>query len=215
MKKILIVIGLLMMMTLIAVGCRKPQMESETTIEEEVMNEEDVMDEENMMDEEDVMDEENMMDQEDMMNEEESMKNEGNQAPTFTLMDTDGQTLSLEALKGEKVYVKFWASWCSICLSGMDELDDLSGRSEGYRVITIVSPGYKNEKELEAFKLWYEGLDTENIIVLLDEDGVYARKYGVRAYPTSAYIGSDGVLVKVLPGHVNEATINESFRNIF
>ncbi|PKM56392.1 MAG: thioredoxin [Firmicutes bacterium HGW-Firmicutes-5] len=173
-----------------------------------------MMEEEEVMEEEDMMEEEDVMEEEDMMSEEESMKNEGNQAPAFTLMDTNGQTLSLEALKGEKVYVKFWASWCSICLSGMDELDDLSGRSEGYRVITIVSPGYKNEKETEAFKLWYEGLDTENMIVLLDEDGVYAREYGVRAYPTSAYIGSDGVLVKVLPGHVNEATINESFSMI-
>ncbi|VDN47641.1 Thioredoxin [Petrocella atlantisensis] len=208
MKKILMVIGLITIMSLVAVGCGKPQMESETTIEEDMMEEEEVMEEEDMMEEEDVMEEE------DMMSEEESMKNEGNQAPAFTLMDTNGQTLSLEALKGEKVYVKFWASWCSICLSGMDELDDLSGRSEGYRVITIVSPGYKNEKETEAFKLWYEGLDTENMIVLLDEDGVYAREYGVRAYPTSAYIGSDGVLVKVLPGHVNEATINESFSMI-
>ncbi|PKM56982.1 MAG: thioredoxin [Firmicutes bacterium HGW-Firmicutes-3] len=142
-------------------------------------------------------------------------KNEGDPAPAFTLMDTEGQTFSLEALKGEKVYVKFWASWCSICLAGMEELDDLSGRSEGYQVITIVSPGYKNEKETEAFKLWYEGLDNENMIVLLDEDGVYAREYGIRAYPTSAYIGSDGVLVKVLPGHVNEATINESFNVIY
>ena len=208
MKKILMVIGLITIMSLVAVGCGKPQMESETTIEEDMMEEEEVMEEEDMMEEEDVMEEE------DMMNEEESMKNEGNQAPAFTLMDTNGQTLSLEALKGEKVYVKFWASWCSICLSGMDELDDLSGRSEGYRVITMVSPGYKNEKETEAFKLWYEGLETENMIVLLDEDGVYAREYGVRAYPTSAYIGSDGVLVKVLPGHVNEATINESFSMI-
>lgn len=197
MKKVFIIMSLVMITALIAVGCRKPQMESETTIEKEDSLEED------------------MMDEEDTMSEEERMKNEGNQAPTFALMDTDGQTLSLEALIGEKVYVKFWASWCSICLSGMDELDELSGRSEEYKVITIVSPGYKNEKETEAFKLWYEGLNTENMIVLLDEDGVYAREYGVRAYPTSAYIGSDGVLVKVLPGHVNEATINESFRNIF
>jgi thiol-disulfide isomerase/thioredoxin len=194
-----------MILTLVAVGCSQPQTASETTVEEVMMDEEDKMEEEEMMDEEDEMNEEAGM----------TSKNEGDPAPAFTLMDTEGQTFSLEALKGEKVYVKFWASWCSICLAGMEELDDLSGRSEGYQVITIVSPGYKNEKETEAFKLWYEGLDNENMIVLLDEDGVYAREYGIRAYPTSAYIGSDGVLVKVLPGHVNEATINESFNVIY
>ena len=37
------------------------------------------------------------------------MKNEGDAAPAFDLMDVSGNSVSLESLKGERVYIKFWA----------------------------------------------------------------------------------------------------------
>jgi len=143
------------------------------------------------------------------------MTNDGKMAEDFELVNLSGETVSLETLKGQRVYVKFWASWCSICLAGMDELNTLSTDATDYKVITIVSPGYNGEMEKEYFIKWFEGLDYDNIEVLLDENGIIAKSYGVRAYPTSAYIGSDGVLVKILPGHTDNATINETFEKIY
>ena len=145
----------------------------------------------------------------------EMMKNEGDAAPDFDLMDVSGNAISLESLKGERVYIKFWASWCSICLAGMDELNELSANMEGFKVITIVSPDFNGEQSSDDFIKWYSGLDYENIVVLLDPDGDIAKEYGVRGYPTSAYIGSDGVLIKQLPGHVENAKVIESFKSIY
>ena len=48
----------------------------------------------------------------------------------------------MEDLAGEKVYVKYWASWCSICLAGLDELNTLAAQDNDFKVITIVSPDY-------------------------------------------------------------------------
>lgn len=146
---------------------------------------------------------------------EEAMMNDGRMAEDFELVNLSGETVTLEELKGERVYVKFWASWCSICLAGMDELNTLSAEASDYKVITIVSPGYNGEMEKDDFITWYEGLDYDNVEVLLDENGTIAKSYGVRAYPTSAYIGSDGVLVKILPGHTDNAMINETLENIY
>ncbi len=67
----------------------------------------------------------------------------------------------------------------------------------------------------DEFMKWFEGLDYDNIEVLLDEDGSIAKAYGVRGYPTSSYIGSDGVLVKSLPGHTENSIIKETFENIY
>lgn len=145
----------------------------------------------------------------------EMMKNEGDAAPAFDLMDVSGNSVSLESLKGERVYIKFWASWCSICLAGMDELNELSANMEGFKVITIVSPDFNGEQSSDDFIKWYSGLDYENIVVLLDPDGDIAKEYGVRGYPTSAYIGSDGVLIKQLPGHVENDKVIESFKSIY
>ncbi len=143
------------------------------------------------------------------------MKNEGKPAAAFDLMDLSGNAVSLESRQGERVYLKFWASWCSICLAGMDELDELAVNAEDFKVITIVSPDFNGEQSSDDFIAWFDGLGYENITVLLDPDGDIAKEYGVRGYPTSVYIGSDGILVKQLPGHVDNATIIESFKTIY
>lgn len=136
------------------------------------------------------------------------MMNEGEMAPDFSLQDVKGNTVRLADFKGEKVYVKYWASWCSICLAGMEEVDTLS-TNEDFTVITIVTPGFSGEKSSEDFIKWLPSLETNNLVVLLDEEGAYAKEFGVRAFPTSAYIGSDGVLVHVLPGQVSNKIISE------
>lgn len=155
------------------------------------------------------------MTKEEPMSLEEVMKNDGKLSTDFELISVSGETVSLESFKGEKVYVKFWASWCSICLAGLDELDTLSANAEGFKVISIVSPGYSGELSNEKFVEWFNSLNYENLVVLLDEGGDVAKKYGVRGYPTSGYIGSDGILVKSVPGHVNNDAIVEAFKEIY
>lgn len=141
--------------------------------------------------------------------------NEGKPAPDFKLVDLEGKTHELSEYAGQKVYIKFWASWCSICLSGMNELNELAGENPEFEVLTIVSPGSNAEKSSESFAKWYEGLDnTSNIQVLLDEGGPAFDDYGVIGYPTSVYIGSDGVMVKSQTGHVSNQQIYETFENI-
>lgn len=130
-----------------------------------------------------------------------SVNNKGDLAPQFNLKDIAGNDVSLKEFEGEKVYVKYWASWCSICLAGLDELDTLAAEDTDFKVISIVSPNFNAEKPAEKFIKWYERLEMKNIPVLLDEDGTYAKQFKVIAYPTSYYIGSDGVLVKMIPGH--------------
>jgi len=156
-----------------------------------------------------------MEESKDMMETEAMMTNKGDVAPMFDLESVSGEMISLESLKGEKVYVKFWASWCSICLAGLEEFDELSANAEGYKVISIVSPDYNGEQSREDFIKWFKGLGYENIVVLLDDDGEVSKEFGVRGYPTSAYIGSDGVLVKIMPGHVSNEAIAESFESIY
>ena len=43
---------------------------------------------------------------------------------TFTTLE--GKEVSLADYKGKKVYLKFWASWCPICLSGLADITQLS-----------------------------------------------------------------------------------------
>lgn len=132
----------------------------------------------------------------------------------FTLDGVDGMEYSLADYKGDKVYIKFWASWCPICLSELEALDELSSMKD-FPVLTIVSPGLGSEMDRDDFIEWYRGLEYENIRVLLDDGGEIARKYMVVGYPTSAYVGSDGVLVESLPGPKTNETIIDRIQGIY
>lgn len=137
--------------------------------------------------------------------------NDGPMAPKFSLLELSGSEVSLDDLAGERIYIKFWASWCPICLSGLEEIDELSGEDTDFIVLTIVSPNYNGELDEVAFKEWFMTKNTMNMKVLIDTDGNIAKEYGVRGYPTSAFIGSDGVYFRQFPGHID----NEQIKNVF
>lgn len=142
-------------------------------------------------------------------------RNKGDLAPDFDLTDLNGNQVKLSDFRGQKVYIKYWASWCPICLGGLEDINTLSAEDNDFQVLTIVAPGQKGEKSRKDFETWFSGVDhTKNITVLFDTDGAYGAKAGVRGYPTSEYIGSDGVLVKLVPGHADNDTIKDTFQTI-
>ena len=53
-------------------------------------------------------------------------ENEGKAAPDFELKDLDGNTIKLSALKGKKIYLKFWASWCGPCLASLPVFEEMA-----------------------------------------------------------------------------------------
>ncbi len=135
------------------------------------------------------------------------LTNKGEMAPDFEFVDSSGNVYTNETFSGEKVYLKYWASWCSICLAGLDEINTLFAEAEGFTVYTVVTPYNRGELSQEDFEVWFSGLEQKNIKVLFDMKGQAAEKFGVRAFPTQIFIGSDGVLISSLPGHQSNKDI--------
>lgn len=225
MKKITILVGLLSTLSLLLVACGTSVTGNKnenigvnsTNVEKDNMDyEEEMLDESH---EDKVLDEgqeEKLMDEDAGVKEEDAseLMNEGEVVSDYKLVDLDGEMISLADFKGEKVYVKYWASWCSICLTGLDEIDELS-TNEDFKVITIVAPRFNGEKSIEDFKEWFAGLEKENTVVLFDEEALYAQDFGVFAVPTSIYIGSDGVQTLVTTGHASSEQIIETIDGIY
>jgi peptide methionine sulfoxide reductase msrA/msrB len=145
-----------------------------------------------------------------MTNGDEQMQTE-KPAPAFVFTDFDGNTVSLTDFAGEPVYLKFWASWCSVCLSTLSETDELAGEDSAFAVITVVAPGVNGEKSAEDFKTWYTELGYENTVVLFDDSGTYMQEFGVRAFPSSAYIDANGSLIDFTVGHSSNDMIRQRF----
>lgn len=127
-----------------------------------------------------------------------------------TLKDVNGMNYSF-GKDGKPTYVKFWASWCPICLSGLEDINSLSKEMKDFEVVTVVSPGLVGEKKTEDFKKWYKSLGYKNIKVLLDEKGELTKMLNVRVYPTSVVVNKAGKAEKVLPGHLEKAEIKKLF----
>ncbi|VUW94447.1 Peptide methionine sulfoxide reductase MsrA/MsrB [Streptococcus constellatus] len=141
--------------------------------------------------------------------------NQGEAVPDFSLKGVDGKTYKLSDFKGKKVYLKFWASWCSICLSTLKHTDELAKENgKDYVILSVVSPGHKGEKSEADFKKWYSKLDYKNLPVLIDSSGKLLEQYGVRSYPTAAFIDSNGKLVKTRPGFIKKSEIESTLKSI-
>ena len=132
---------------------------------------------------------------------------------TFTTLD--GKQVSLADYKGKKIYLKFWASWCPICLSGLADITQLSEMPpKDSVVLTVIAPGVNREKSLEDFKEWFMGVDYHSLPVLVDKDGQFLKKLGVVGYPTSAFIDANGKVVRVQPGHISNDDIVKTLESL-
>ena len=139
----------------------------------------------------------------------------GKEVADFELTGVDGKTYRLSDYKGKKVYLKFWASWCSICLASLPDTDEIAkDAGDDYVVLTVVSPGHKGEQAEADFKNWYKGLDYKNIPVLIDSSGKLLESYGVRSYPTQAFIDKEGKLVKTQPGFMDKDMILKELKEM-
>ena len=122
--------------------------------------------------------------------------------------DINNKPVSLDKYKGKKVYIKVWASWCPICLSGLNEINSLSAdKNKNFTVITIVSPGLKGEKPTDKFIQWYKGLNYKNITVLLDEKGTVIKRAKILGYPSNIILDSNLNIISTSQGHMNAGQI--------
>ncbi len=125
------------------------------------------------------------------------------------LKDIEGKEYKFSQEK--KTYLKAWASWCPICLSSLEELDNFSKEEERIEIVTVVFPGRSGEMKTDEFKKWYNSLGYKNIKVLLDEKGEIQKLLRIRAYPTSVFLNEKAEVDGVLPGQLPKSSILQLF----
>ena len=118
-------------------------------------------------------------------------------APDFSLKDLSGKTIKLSELKGKKVYINFWATWCGYCDQEMPDIEKIHNEFKDQNLIILaidvaesdyIVKKYIDEKDL-------------NFTVLLDKDGkISTNLYKVSGYPTSVFINSDGTISNTIEG---------------
>lgn len=112
-------------------------------------------------------------------------------APDFSLMDLQGNKISISSLKGKVIVLNFWASWCPPCKA---EIPDFVKIYQTYKdkglVIIGVAVNSKTDDVKEIVKKY-----SISYPVAMD-DGSAEKAYGpVTAVPTTFIIDKQGNLV--------------------
>ena len=134
-------------------------------------------------------------------------------APSFTLLNTELEEVSLSDYQGKVVIVDFWATWCKPCKEEIPRFIELYDeyRMQGFEMIGISTDDVEARlKSIELFfqELSKEGFDINYPILLADSDII--QSYQVPGIPAAYLINRDGEIVKVFSGAQEDKAIYES-----
>jgi thiol-disulfide isomerase/thioredoxin len=71
--------------------------------------------------------------------------------PAFTIQDMAGKNVNLQSLKGKKVFVNLWASWCPPCRREMPSIEKLSKAVDQNKVAFVMLSLDDNFDKAKAF----------------------------------------------------------------
>jgi thiol-disulfide isomerase/thioredoxin len=121
---------------------------------------------------------------------------EGVRAPDFTVTTLDGNTLRLGDLRGKRVFVDIWATWCPPCRGMQPDLNRLAKEWADRGVVVVGLSADDSRAELERYA------ESDPFSYPIAHMGAnFPLPYGeVTALPTLFVIDGNGVIIAVEQG---------------
>jgi cytochrome c biogenesis protein CcmG/thiol:disulfide interchange protein DsbE len=115
------------------------------------------------------------------------------QAPSFSLADSEGETITLDDFGGRPLILHFWASWCPYCKKLQPGLEQLALDNKGSGLVVMGISFREDEGVLPQEVLSRRG---HSFKTLIDGDAA-AKAYGVKGTPTTFFINRKGEIISV------------------
>ncbi|MDF2903320.1 MAG: ahpC/TSA family protein [Bacillus sp. (in: firmicutes)] len=128
---------------------------------------------------------------------------EGMKAPDFELKNLAGESVKLSDLKGKKVMVNFWATWCPPCKAEMPEMEKFYQASKDKVEILAINMDPKND---------VAGFAKEHGItfpILLDEKDEINKNYQIVSIPTTYFVDEKGIITHKFIGSMKLEDIEQ------
>ncbi len=117
----------------------------------------------------------------------------GQPAPDFKLISSEGGHIALSDFKGKAVYLDFWASWCIPCLKLVPSAKELKKEFKKEEIVFLNVSIDENEeawqKMIEKHKIGGVNLISKGIASPM------AQQYGIKALPRYMLIDKKGIIV--------------------
>jgi thiol-disulfide isomerase/thioredoxin len=130
----------------------------------------------------------------------------GNPAPDFALRDASGKVVTLSDLRGNVVWVNFWATWCVPCKRELPDIQALydEKHAAGLEVLEV-----NYQEDLDTARGFFDARGIRLPNLLLDESGSVYEQYRLQGLPDSFFIDREGNLAALQFGFLTQEKMRE------
>lgn len=122
-------------------------------------------------------------------------------APDFTVTTLDGASVTLSKLKGRRVVLDFWATWCPPCVKGIPHFIALHDEIPGDQLV-IIGISDEDEDTLKPFAQ-KKGMNYP----VASATGLPRPFSGLTAIPTTFFIDRNGIIQQAVVGYHDYAAL--------
>lgn len=124
----------------------------------------------------------------------------GQLAPDFSLLDMQGQKVSLSDFKGQVVLLNFWATWCPPCREEMPSMELLHRKFKDQGLVVLAVN--VEENGAEQVKRFLQRTPY-TFSILLDDAAEAQNLYRVYQFPETFIIDRNGNVVETVTGAID------------
>lgn len=125
-------------------------------------------------------------------------------APDFALDALDGSVVKLSDLRGQPVFLNFWATWCTPCKVEMPEIEQIHQIYQDRGLIVLGIDAQEPATKVKDFAA--QSPYTWRFV--LDLTGETMRRYRVTGLPTSFFIDRNGVIRGIVVGAATRSAMD-------
>jgi cytochrome c biogenesis protein CcmG/thiol:disulfide interchange protein DsbE len=136
----------------------------------------------------------------------------GRTAPPFSLADISGNVVPSSQFLGKPTVINFFASWCPPCRAEIPGFVEVHEKYRG-RGLEIVGISLDTDTRTALPRLMME--NRIGYKVLLGNQATAKAFGGVSVFPTTFFVGRDGVIRKVHVGYMDRADFEKEIKALF
>lgn len=129
-----------------------------------------------------------------------SVNQSANLLPNMQLVNSAGETIQLSSLKGKKVFVNLWATWCPPCVAEMPSIQELYNKTNSENTAFVL---ISFDKNFETAKNWVRQKNYNLPIFAAGEE--LPDLFQVQGIPTTFIFNEEGQLIFNMVGSENYA----------
>ena len=133
----------------------------------------------------------------------------GDIPPDFTLTSLDGKEVTLSELRGKKVILNFWNTWCPPCKAEMPHMQSYykeQGKDGDVEILAVNLTAGERDVTADAkinTVMTFKNSYALTFPILIDAKSALEKKYQILAIPTTYFIDSKGKIQHVIEGPLN------------